>query len=176
MAIPMTFTFEDQQFRIVFHHEPSRRLVDHLGHDVEIRRSSVNGKFKPAEIVCWKCAKKTGGPLRLAPLTRSEQRRNTVCVIMTQIQGKWVATDFLGVSRLNMDAGDQFSRQAGREAALRDTLTPLLDHMAPLLDHNKEDSMCGQKPKGQRRSFRGTVEFRTAVLAAFRQSQAKAAK
>jgi hypothetical protein len=151
----LTFIFEGQRYRIIFRHDISRRLGDHLGHEVYLTRGPVNhrGPFGATYLVCETCTSKyrLDQPLKLTNLSRREKKRMTFCSIAAERDGEWMTGDFNGSATVNEDAGDIFSREEGRRHALIDALTPWV-----LNQHG-----------GRRRFRRGSAEFRAVVWEAY---------
>jgi hypothetical protein len=59
--------------------------------------------------------------LPLWPTSPKRDARNTTCYIQLRLDGRWV-THFSGRSKVNISAGDRFSKKAGREASLAKAL------------------------------------------------------
>jgi hypothetical protein len=158
----MTFVFEGVRYRIVFRHDLSRRLEDHTAHYVYLRPILGERYRGPAYLMCQTCTQKhkLAVPLKLTGLTKAEKRRNTACVILEEIgPANWRPTEFSGVSQLNIDEGDQFSRELGRYHALLDALSPRMKASG--------GALCDPKHAGSRRFYRATKEFRDAAWAAY---------
>jgi hypothetical protein len=64
-----------------------------------------------------------------------ELARYTTCRIEKYVEGEWRPTGMAGRSKLNTDAGDKFTREGGRIAALRDALPKRAD---PMAERNRE--------------------------------------
>ncbi len=114
----MNFRHDGNLYRIVFHHDPSNELGAHIGHTITIL--PVYGKLR---LCCLGCDP-SGVPLPLWPINKKDTR-NTTCLIQAQrselkmsgIRLHW-ETVLVGRSRLNVKAGDVFTKADGRKAAL----------------------------------------------------------
>ena len=135
----MRFTFQGNTYRIVFRHEKSRLMSDHVGHAVEIRKPAPH--FKHVALFCVTCKLQIGGYTKQDPsnwahvyaLPKRLRQRKTWCCIQVEepnpsalfpdaAKPTWL--DILsGCGRPNYEQGDVFERKAGREAAFVNTLT-----------------------------------------------------
>lgn len=143
----MIFRFGEREYQIRFEREPSRNLVDHWGHEIEIRRRASQGvkegfmsgdpqphdEFEeippwtaagPALLFCVNCEVETGNSLQLTGLPKKQmQIRRTVCRIMRgshkpgEKPQAWEEYA-VGESKPNRKAGDEFTKEGGRVAAL----------------------------------------------------------
>jgi hypothetical protein len=113
---------------VVFRHERSRLLADHIGHPVSVvltktRRPDTKG----ACAWCERCK------LMIGAVPKALRQRKTWCCIQMAEQNaaallpesaKPVWLDLLsGTGRPNEDAGDRFNRKEGRENAFVNALT-----------------------------------------------------
>lgn len=110
----MKFKYKDNEYRIVFWHDKSRRLSDHIGHDLTVMRKSTSGK---PVVACMDCAAPDGAHcLQLLPISR-KVKRSTHCAVQIKTVLGWV-TVHEGSSKLNVKHGDVFNRRDGCSAAL----------------------------------------------------------
>lgn len=117
----MRFTCGGMTFRIVFRHDRSRLLADHIGHKVCLARATAN---KRIHLWCSDCKLKIGCTHTL-PVSMLE--RKTWCVIQVLKpkpacgRSEWVDV-MTGCGNPNEDAGDRFNRKDGRRHAIANAL------------------------------------------------------
>lgn len=111
--ISMQFEFEGNRYRIVFRYDKDRNWAAHQEHGVGLRCAGP-WKGQPA-LWCLDCN------LQLSHLPKSDRKRLARCTLFVHSGGAWEFTAS-GIGRVNLKAGDQFSRKEGREAALADML------------------------------------------------------
>jgi hypothetical protein len=113
----MKFSYNGQEYRIVFKHDPPQDLGAHRGHELAI--ASVNGMQR---VCCVECHPDGWGrPLPLWPISPKRDARNTDCFIQIRLRDSW-ETIWFGRSKVNLSAGDRFCKKAGREASLANAL------------------------------------------------------
>jgi hypothetical protein len=110
---------EGVEFRIVFRHDRSRKLADHIGHDVNVIRKQLGVGTKTSIVVfCSTCK------MSIAGITQAMQKRRTWCAIQYRgldrklVSGAWVDSPAwfdmrAGFGTPNEDAGDQVRQGAG---------------------------------------------------------------
>lgn len=110
----MRFTFGGMVFSIVFRHDKSRRLSDHFKHDVGIVR-----RDKQYVVKCRQCDVEIGN------VRKADRDRKTYCAIRVHsgkdVKNPWI-TIMAGCGNPNEDAGDRFSKEAGRLNSLANAL------------------------------------------------------
>jgi hypothetical protein len=113
----MTFSFQGLRFRIGFHHDKSRDWAAHRFHAVTLIRDGDG----PVFLHCLKCG------MQLSHLSKAARLRSTKCVILREDSDGWrpIAS---ACGRLNVKAGDKFSREPGRVAALEAALNSLPEY------------------------------------------------
>lgn len=108
----MTFEFEGATYRIGFRHDRSREWDAHRTHAVSLQRETGQREFVgPVFLRCDTCG------VRLSHLSKDKRARTTQCVILRLDPEGWSPIGS-AAGRLNVKAGDQFKREAGRIAAL----------------------------------------------------------
>lgn len=122
----MRFEFEGNTYRILFKHDKSIELGQHLGHTLHVKHHPRLGVV--AE--CYECDIVIGR----VPLTKALCIRRTHCTIQALINTtqKW-ADSVSGDGTPNLDAGDTFNRTKGRTASLKNALygtSPAFKEMA----------------------------------------------
>jgi hypothetical protein len=134
----MTFSIDGQRYRIGFQHDKPKDWGSHIGHCNAEGESSIY--LSKDGLYCGKCrvwlsgispaiARRLPGEPRMfkgqvvykSKLVARELARNVGCIIYRREGDQWVSVHS-GRSRLNTDAGDQYERESGRIAALRDAL------------------------------------------------------
>jgi hypothetical protein len=106
------FEFEGSTYRIGFTYDRNRDWAAHWGHKVELWEKNSSG---PTFLQCRTC------DLQLSHVPKAQRKRLVHCAIWTRRQEGWESV-VSGIGRVNLKAGDRFSRREGREAALRDCL------------------------------------------------------
>ncbi len=115
----MNFKHESKEYRIVFRHDRPRDLSAHVGHNLTVGHvDGVDTGTGRLLICCLDCSGPTkGSALALWPLGKKHVRCTHVEIQIKTSLGTWV-TVVEGTGKVNVKAGDKFSRAAGREAAL----------------------------------------------------------
>lgn len=178
----MQFEFENHIYRIAFRHEVSRKWEDHLTHLVRLSRDSQpSGALRGAAyLICDNCSRRLGREIRLSHLPKAERDRRTFCQVLKAVQrmegsvesdiefrGQTWRVCWEGVGRVNRGRGDQYRRDEGRLAALRNALDNAWpDGVDPAsfaaLDPESLDAITIERIAKWRR------EFKTTAWAAYR--------
>ncbi len=109
----MQFEFEGNRYRIVFGYDKDRSWVAHRDHDIAFFSTTSMHRDKlvrkgPPILHCTKCNLHLESPAK---------KRLARCTLFVHASGAWESVTS-GTGRVNLKAGDEFSRKEGREAAL----------------------------------------------------------
>lgn len=136
----MKFTFNGAEFRIVFRHDPSRMIGDHIGHNSCIMRHDRFGivmQCTDCRVIIGSCmhtlpkalrVRKTWCAIQYNELKQKLDRGEEVSGIYLN-RGRHWADLVTGCGTPNVDKGDTFNRAEGRMKALSNALrAPWPDH------------------------------------------------
>jgi hypothetical protein len=113
----MQFVFEGNKYRIVFSYDKDRTWAAHRWHPVKFVNAyrGKRGPKGPPQLWCEGCN------LQLSHLPKAQRKRLVHCTLLAHAspvdRAAWESIAS-GTGRVNLKAGDQFSRKEGREAAL----------------------------------------------------------
>lgn len=113
----MQFEFKGSKYRIIFHHDHSRRWSDHEAHPVTLHRL---GSKRPLQLWCQRCA------IAIGNVPKADWQRKTTCIIQVRVDDRPVQDCWVvfcqAVGRPNHEAGDDFNRASGRYGSLANAL------------------------------------------------------
>lgn len=117
----MQFEFKGNKYRIIFHHDKSRRWSDHLNHSVQLTTNPI-GERAAGRIVLWcvNCG------IAIGNVPKADWQRKTTCIIQVRVDDRPVQDCWVvfcqAVGRPNHEAGDDFNRAYGRYNSLANAL------------------------------------------------------
>jgi hypothetical protein len=125
----MQFEFDGQKYRIGFHHDPPVEWAAHVNHEVELAHKGVDSgnpdlPAGPVVLVCVACTLAGRGGRNAAGenmdvlISHRRTARRTSCRILRSEGGDWEIIG-AGMSVPNLEAGDRFCRETGRQLALK---------------------------------------------------------
>ncbi len=122
----MKFQFEGKDYRIGFQHDPPREWAAHYSHEIGfVRATRPDGGFHgPAILHCLTCSTKRKRPVKLSHFTKGEKERSVSCTIYELVNEEAVRWKplYSGKAKVNVKAGDRYSKEEGRRAALQAAL------------------------------------------------------
>ncbi len=119
----MRFEHSGKNYRIAFHHAPSRVWADHAGHEVALDSAAPQGTV----LWCEQCN------IQLSHIAKGERIRSTSCTIYEEITesagGETKSFELHpvlhGIARPNVLMGDRFGREKGRQVSLANALAEI---------------------------------------------------